>query len=214
MSLEALVLGGLAAAGALALTPWARRLAGADSRWFRLHVHVPLAAVGGVLAAGLSTGWAEALAFTSLAVASGVLVVVDLTVHRLPDAVVGRTYLVLLPLLTVAAATQDAWRDLGRACAAGAAVTALYFVLALISPSGMGLGDVKLSGALAAFLGWFGWPEVLLGTLAAFVLGGLSAVVLLALRRAHRDTAFAFGPWMILGTWWAAATGGALLGLA
>ena len=48
-------------------------------------------------------------------------------------------------------------------------------------------------------LGWFGWPEVLVGTLAAFVLGAFGALILMALRRADPKTRIAFGPWMVLG---------------
>nr|KEP24582.1 hypothetical protein DA06_04645 [Georgenia sp. SUBG003] len=52
---------------------------------------------------------------------------------------------------------------------------------------------------LGLWLGWFGWSTVLAGPVLAFVLGGLFACVLLLVRRAGRESAFAFGPWMILG---------------
>ncbi|MEG7793094.1 prepilin peptidase, partial [Listeria monocytogenes] len=80
----------------------------------------------------------------------------------------------------------------GRAVAAGAILLALYFILALINPSGMGLGDVKLSGVLGAFLGWFGWPALMAGTLAAFVINAVAAVALLAARRVGAKSGIAF----------------------
>ena len=36
----------------------------------------------------------------------------------------------------------------------------LFFVLHLVSPRGMGFGDVKLSFVLGLSLGWLGWGEM------------------------------------------------------
>jgi len=44
-------------------------------------------------------------------------------------------------------------------------------VLFLIAPRGFGFGDVKLSLALGAVLGWYGWAIVLIGTFAGVLLG-------------------------------------------
>lgn len=193
---------GCAVAAAL-LLPWAGRVAG--GRRLGPTVPVVLATLGGAGAAALARGWADLLGLAVLAVACGLLVVIDLAVHRLPDVIVGPTALALLLSLTLAALTQDAWPALGRAALAGAAMGLLYFVLALIAPSGMGLGDVKLAGLLGLFLGWLGWPHVVLGTLGGFLVGGVVALVLLVLRRATMRTSFAFGPWMVLGAALAAA---------
>lgn len=181
------------------LTPWASRAAGARNRWLGSGLHVVLAAGAGAGAATAARGWADLAGLAVLAVACGLLVVIDLAVHRLPDVIVGPTALVLLLSLTLAALTEDAWPALGRAALAGTAMGLLYFVLALIAPSGMGLGDVKLAGLLGLFLGWLGWPHVVLGTLGGFLVGGVVAVSLLAARRATMRTSFAFGPWMIVG---------------
>jgi leader peptidase (prepilin peptidase)/N-methyltransferase len=191
---------------AVVLTPWARRVARSDSRWLDAGLHPLLAAFGAAGAAALARTWAELVAFTALALVAALLVVVDLAVHRLPDVIVGPTYPLLLGTLALAAATSGEWSRLGRAAAAGGLLLTVYFVMAFIAPSGLGLGDVKLSGLLGSFLGWLGWPHVLLGSLAAFVLGGVMALVLVVARRARRDADFAFGPWMIAG----AAVGAAL----
>jgi leader peptidase (prepilin peptidase)/N-methyltransferase len=91
---------------------------------------------------------------------------------------------------------QDMW---GMTKQTAVALLAFYVILALINPSGLGLGDVKLSGALGALLGWLGWPAVLAGTLAAFALNAVVALVLLASRRVTAKSGIAFGPAMILG---------------
>lgn len=178
---------------------WMRSLAGSDSRWLRSGLHVVLAATGGAGAAYLAEGWADLTTFALLAVACALLVTIDLAVFRLPDAIILPMYPVVFGGLVVAAAMYDEWGSLGRAAAAAAVLLAFYFVLALINPSGLGLGDVKLSGLLGAFLGWLGWPAVMVGTLAAFVINALVALVLLAAGRVGVKSGIAFGPAMVIG---------------
>jgi leader peptidase (prepilin peptidase)/N-methyltransferase len=196
-----------AGASGFGLSRWARVLAGAESRWLRTWILVALTSLGGVGAAMTAESAAELLAYSLLAVFLAVLVVVDLAVFRLPDLVVGPLYLVLFGSLTVAAAIDGDWGRLGRAAAAAGIIALGYFVLLLIAPANLGLGDVKLAGVIGAFLGWLGWPNALVGTLAAFVLGGVFALGLVVARRAHRHTAFAFGPWMVAGAAVGAAFG-------
>ena len=190
------VVSGLAAT---VLGKWMRSLAGSDSRWLRSGLHVVLAAAGGFGAAYLALGWADLVTFAALSVGCALLVAIDLAVFRLPDKVVLPLYPVMFGGLAVTAAIFDVWGSLGRAAAAAVALLAFYFVLALINPSGLGLGDVKLSGVLGAFLGWFGWPAVVAGTLAAFVINATVALVLLAAGRVGAKSGIAFGPAMVIG---------------
>jgi leader peptidase (prepilin peptidase)/N-methyltransferase len=60
---------------------------------------------------------------------------------------------------------------------------------------------VKLAGLLGLVLGWLGWGPVIVSVLAAFVIGGLTALALLLTGRANRSSHIAFGPSMILGAW-------------
>ena len=198
-------------AAATVLTPWVQKVANSESAWFGSRLHVLLAGLGGAIAGTLAHGWAELMAFALLALACALLVVIDLAVYRLPDVIVGPMYPILLVALTVQAALDGDWSRLGRAAAAGAVLALGYLVLALVVPSGLGLGDVKLAGLLGAFLGWTGWPNVLVGTLIAFALNGVVAAVLLLSRRLTRKGATAFGPWMVagaaFGAFWAPALG-------
>lgn len=148
----------------------------------------------------IADDWAELAAYAALAVGCALLVVIDLTTLRLPNVLVGPLYPVILVLLTVSAASSGGWARLGRASAAGGILFAVYFALALIRPSGLGLGDVKLAGLLGMFLGWLGWSTLLAGSAAGFLLAGLVAATLVVIRRADRRTEFPFGPWMVLGT--------------
>lgn len=192
---------------AAALTPWMHRLAGAESLWLRSGLHALIAASAGAGVAVLADGWAELAGFAVLAVGCALLVVIDLAVKRLPDAIVGPLYLALFAALAAAATLDSNLAGLSRAAAAAGLAVAGYFLLAFISPAGLGLGDVKLAGVLAGFLGWLGWSEVLFGMLAAFALGALVALVLLATGRAKRDSEIPFGPLMMAGAALGAACG-------
>lgn len=195
VALAALTLG----VTAMALTPWMRALAGVDSRWLGSGVHIALAGFGGAGAASLARSGLELVTFAGLALSLALLAVIDLAASRLPNVITGPTALFLAGGLLVAAATTGEWSRLGRAGAAAAALFAVYLLLALGNPAGLGLGDAKLAGILGGFLGWFGWMHVLAGTIAAFMLSGLVAVILLTTRRATVASTFPFGPWMIAG---------------
>jgi leader peptidase (prepilin peptidase)/N-methyltransferase len=130
------------------------------------------------------------------------LTLIDLDVHRLPDAIVLPSYGVGAALLLVADLVPDGAFDAGsavRALIGAAAMFAFYFVLLVVYPSGMGFGDVKLAGVLGLYLGWFGWGALVVGGFGAFVLGGVFSVGLLLTRRAGRKSGVPFGPWMIAG---------------
>jgi leader peptidase (prepilin peptidase)/N-methyltransferase len=164
-----------------------------------------LAVVGTFLAVPFWTGESFVILVTyELALVwASTLAVIDLEVRRLPDMLVLPAYPVAAVLLGAAAAvTGDGWALLRAATCAGVAVV-VYLAAALLAPGvdGLGLGDVKLAGVLAALLGWFGWYTALVGLAAGFVLGGLAALGLLLTRRADRRSTIAFGPSMILGAY-------------
>lgn len=129
------------------------------------------------------------------------LTAIDLDTHRLPDAIVLPSYPVLAALLGAAAVLTADLDSAARAAAGAGILFALYLTLALISPRGMGMGDVKLAGVLGLMLGWAGWDALAVGALAAFLLGGLVGVTLIVLGRARRSTGIPFGPWMLGGAW-------------
>jgi len=129
------------------------------------------------------------------------LALIDLDTHTLPNRIVLPAYPIGVLLLVVATIASGDWGDLLRASIGAAALFAFYLVLVLVYPGGMGLGDVKLAGVLGLFLGYLGWPALIIGAFAAFVLGGLYAIVLLVTRRVARTGGIPFGPWMLAGAW-------------
>lgn len=152
-------------------------------------------------------GVVSLVAYLYLAAISIALALIDLDTHRLPNAIVLPSYVVIALLFVVAWLLGAPGESLLRAALSGAALFAFYALLRAVRPGGMGGGDVKLAGVLGMALGWIGWGALAVGAFAAFVLGGVFGLALIATRRATRRTAVPFGPWMIAGAWIGIAVG-------
>lgn len=187
----------VAGVAAWSLNGFMLRNAESDAWILKSHLQVPVAAVLGGLA-GLAGSWAEMLAFVVLAIAAGLLTVIDLAEERLPDAIVLPMIPITLVLFTLAAAVTGEWWPLLRALEAGTALFVFVFLMMIFSPD-LGFGDVKLAAITGAFCGWFGWGAVLLGFAAAWITFAALGVVLLATKERHGRSSFAFGPFLILG---------------
>jgi leader peptidase (prepilin peptidase) / N-methyltransferase len=147
--------------------------------------------------------WSLLPAYLYLGAVGAALTHIDIDVHRLPDLIVLPSYPIVFVLLLVPTVVTGQWGALARGVLAGLALFVGYLVLALVSPGGggLGLGDVKLAGVLGLLLGWLGWGPAIVSVLAAFVIGGVIALILLLMGRASRSSHVAFGPSMILGAW-------------
>jgi len=143
----------------------------------------------------------------ALAVCTVPLGFIDAAVKRLPDLLTGAAYAATGLFLILAAAVDGAWGALGRAALGGVLLALVYLILLLISPSGMGLGDVKLAASLGTMLAWTSWNLLLLGGFAGFALAAIYSVALLATGRATRKQQIPFGPFMIAGAFLAVLLG-------
>jgi leader peptidase (prepilin peptidase) / N-methyltransferase len=139
------------------------------------------------------------VAFLFLAAVSVALAAIDLDTHRLPNVITYPSFIVMAVLLSVSSLLLGDGDALLRAAIGAAALFAAYLLMALAYPGGMGLGDVKLAAVLGLSLAWLGWSELIVGAFAAFVLGGLFSIAMLALRRVGRKSGIPFGPWMLVG---------------
>lgn len=137
-------------------------------------------------------------AYLILAAASALLAVVDLQHRRLPDVILGPFAVAALALLTVAALGQGTWEPLVRALTGAAILFVCYLMLALISPGGLGMGDVKMAGVLGLYLAYLGWRALILGAAGGFAIAAVVGIGLLATHRADRETMVPFGPAMLL----------------
>lgn len=143
--------------------------------------------------------WLLLAALAYLAVLSLQLAAEDIRTRRLPNRLVLPAYPAAGLLLGAAALVAGEPRRLAGMAAGGAVLLAGYFLLRVISPAGLGLGDVKLAGVLGLFLGFAGWGHVAAGAAAGFVLGGIWGLGLVLTGRGTGKTRIAFGPFMLAG---------------
>jgi leader peptidase (prepilin peptidase) / N-methyltransferase len=177
----------------------------------RRHCRRPLLARPPLLEVGTALLWAvlalrvwpshpAALpAYLALGLACVALVVIDLDARLLPNRITYPALGLVAVLLLVASLAEDDVGRMLRALEAAGVAGAFLLALALLSPGGMGLGDVKFALVLGLALGWLGWSAVVAGFVGAFLLGGLAALVALLALRAGRKTQLPFGPWLALG---------------
>lgn len=155
-------------------------------------------------------------------VAAGIaLTVIDLELRRLPTPIILVALIAMVLLFAAAAALRGDLPGILTAVLGALASSAMLFVIVLIRPDGMGLGDVRLALVTGLATGWIGWPAVIVGMLAAFLLGALVGIGVMLARRGDRRTAIPFGPWLLAGAWVGVFAGpqawqwyGGILGLA
>ena len=167
-------------------------------RTLRLTAAITTAIVFAVLVLRFGLSWTLP-ALLAFAACATVLSIVDLAEKRLPNAVVFPALGAVAVLLVPVTWATGVWMSLVWALVGSAAMFAVYFVLALISPASMGMGDVKLALVIGLLLGWFGLSTWLVGLLAAFVVGGVIALVALVLKRVTLRGSIPFGPSMLVG---------------
>ncbi len=176
---------------------WRGALAGRPAG-ARRRIVVTLLAVIALGAVGAGRGFAPDLpVYCWLAASAVVLAVIDVDCHRLPNRVTFPLYVAGVIGFGLLALSYHDGGAFVRAILAAAVAFAIFFVLAF--SGGVGFGDTKLAGALALYLGPFGWAAVLLAGLIGFGCGGLFAVALLIGRRAGWRSDFAFGPALLIG---------------
>ena len=161
-------------------------------------------AVAGLL--GAASLWRFGFTWTLLpylaySVLSAVLVVIDLLSKRLPNALTLPAIPATAALLAIPALADDQAGALIRALCAGGVLLAVYLALHLISPAGLGLGDVKLAASMGMVLGWLSWSALLWGAALGFVVGALVSLGLLIARRANLSSDVPFGPSRVAGAW-------------
>jgi leader peptidase (prepilin peptidase)/N-methyltransferase len=136
-------------------------------------------------------------AFLLLAVLGVQLARIDLAHHLLPNPLVLTLLVAGQALLFLRSFATEEWAELLRAAAGAAILFVIYLILAIISPSGIGMGDVKLAAPVGLYLGYLGWSQLFYGGALGFVVGGIFSVVLISFRRAEKPAEVAFGPSML-----------------
>lgn len=139
-------------------------------------------------------------AFILLAVLGVQLARIDISLHLLPNPLVLCLLLGAFLCFFAAAAGGQEWTGLLRGSAGAVILFVTYMILALISPQGMGMGDVKFAAPVGLYLGYLGWTQLIYGGLIGFILNGIVTLVLVGNNHAKRATEVPHGPSMLAAT--------------
>jgi leader peptidase (prepilin peptidase)/N-methyltransferase len=119
------------------------------------------------------------------------IAVIDLATRRIPNELVGA--LAVLALVPRAFSERTV---LLESVITGLAVFGVALLLGYLARGGLGMGDVKLAGALGLVLGTVVLPALVLGTAA----GAAAGLAVIARRgRAGQRAMIAYGPYLALG---------------
>lgn len=170
-------------------------------------------AVTGLWSFGQQGAWVSPLLPTLLVVVSAgiALVFIDLDCRRLPDAIVLPLWPATVAGLMCAGAVSGDWPIVRALSGAGLWLLVIGGIWLATGGRGMGLGDVKLAPLLGLVLGWIGWGPASVGLAAAWLVGGVTAVILLVAGRAGRRQEIPFGPFLLIGFLIGVLAGSALL---
>lgn len=173
-------------------------------------VELGTAALFAALAWRFAARW-ELAGFLVLGATLVAVAVIDLTHYIVPNRVLFPAVVGSVPLLAVAALADGAWGAYARALLGGAAAFSGLLAVHLVSPRGMGMGDVKLAFLLGLYLGWLGWGYVALGLFLGFLLGAAVGAALVLAGRRTRKEPVPFAPFLASGTVLALLWGGPIL---
>ena len=138
---------------------------------------------------------------------------IDATTYKMPRNLTRPLWLILPPLITAAAfidSPSEAGETLTRSALSALMWLAIFGIPWLLYPGKMGFGDVLLSAPLGLLLGYFSWSVSVTGFFAAFGIGTVVMLIVMAAGKAGRKTAVPFGPFMLAGALYGILTQGAL----
>lgn len=139
--------------------------------------------------------------------------VIDLDLFLIPNRVIYPALTAMAALLALAAVVDGDAARLRTAAIGGAGAWAALLLVHLVSPAGMGFGDVRLAGLIGVSLGWLGYPQVVGGLFAGFAAASVVGVALIVIRRKGRKDPVPFGPFLAVGALFILLGGDRLLGL-
>jgi leader peptidase (prepilin peptidase)/N-methyltransferase len=129
--------------------------------------------------------------------------VIDIQRYRLPDRIVLPALGASVVIVVAESLRASEPKQINYALVGALIYFGFLLVVHLISPSGMGFGDVKLAAVMGLFVGWLA-PSyegalalVLWAMLIGFVAGSMVGIAMLVSRR--RSTPIPFGPFLAFG---------------
>ena len=143
-------------------------------------------------------GFIEALPVAIASCFAIYLSMVDLKEMRIPNRILAIGLLVTVTTMSGAALYLGEMNRLLSALGGGLLSTVIFFMIHLVRPSGLGMGDVKFAGLIGATLSWISFPSGLIGLAIAFFISSLFSLTLLITRR-PLDRLIPFAPFMSMG---------------
>lgn len=165
-----------------------------------LSTRIMTAALTGIVCAAFAFRFGISLAlpaFLFFAILGAQLARIDVALHLLPNPLVLMLLIGGLVLLLPPGIIDQQANDLLRAVLGAFILFAGYLALGLMSPGGIGMGDVKLAAPVGLYLGYLGWSQLLYGGLLGFILNGLVTVLILKRNDRKYTTEVAHGPSML-----------------
>ena len=130
------------------------------------------------------------LAWLILFTVGGLACFIDLEHRLLPDRLI-------LPAIALSVLLIASSQNVLPALYGGLTWSAVFALLAIINPNGLGWGDVKFAALLGIDCAAINFKLVPLAIFVAFVTGGIYSLVLLV--KGERRVQVAFGPFMFIG---------------
>ena len=176
--------------------------------WIAVQLAIPV--LGLAMLATFGLVW-SLIPFLWLVPVLVVAAAVDIRTMLIPRRIVWVGFWVGLALLTGTILITGSVEDLVRSLAGAALYFGILFITHMISPGGMGFGDVRLALLLGLYLGRLSLMLTAVGLFLACIIG--VAMGLAGRRASHGQRHFPFGPGLAAGTmvaifFWAPITAG------
>lgn len=187
------------------LRPLLRPLHGSTGGPRSLAVHLSVTIIATLLAVRLDgVSIMMLVALLGLVTVLVALALIDLATCRLPDRIVLPALCVSIVWISLDALIGGRPEQIRAALAGSGVYFVILFLAHLVSPRGMGFGDVKLAALLGLYLGAVTGSTldavvlVLWAMIIGFAIGTVAGITILIRRRANRP--FPFGPFLVTGT--------------
>ena len=128
------------------------------------------------------------------------VVLTDIHQLRIPNRYVAWGFTILIPTLYFSSRVLNDPASFSRAMTGGFCTLLFFLALHAVYPSGLGLGDVKLSGLLGAILTWDSFNALFYGVAIMFLASAFFSMLLILRNRANTKASIPFAPFMMAGT--------------
>jgi len=150
--------------------------------------------------------WIRVAGYLLLAAALVTVSAVDIERFRLPDRIVLPSLGLSAAIVVAGSLREGRPAEIAYAASGAGIYFGILLVFHLVSPRGMGFGDVKLAALMGLYLGWLvlsvgtAFVLVLWALGAGAVVASVVSAILLGVQGANRRTPIPFGPYLAFGT--------------